>query len=116
MTVVVPLMRCNDVEAYYVERMTRAWVPLALTDTGLLDSLFLTASRHLSQSYQKGQEQQQRFAKLAVQYKLDCLRSLRGDISAKVSFEDAIVAKTVMLAYDEVRFIVRATGPWMLTF
>jgi hypothetical protein len=98
-------MRCNELAPYYVDRMTRAWVPLALTDAGLLASLFLTACRHLSGSYpqQQQEQQQQRFTKLSMQYKLDCLQSLREAISVKTSFDDATVAKTVMMAYDEVR-------------
>ncbi|CAJ2502367.1 Uu.00g097610.m01.CDS01 [Anthostomella pinea] len=98
-TAVVPLMRCNEPETYYVERMVRAWVPLALTDPGLLNSLFLTASRHLSGKYQ--QQQQQRFTELSAQYKLDCVRSLMESLSTRSSFDDATIAKSVMLAYDE---------------
>jgi hypothetical protein len=94
-------MRCNEIAAYFVERMTRAWVPLALTDAGLLDSIFLTACRHLSGK--NWQQQQQQYTELSVQYKLNCLRSLREAISVKTSFNDATVAKTVMLVYDEVR-------------
>jgi hypothetical protein len=94
-------MRCNELAAYYEKRMITAWVPLALTDAGLLDSILLTACRHLSSN--DWQQQQQQFKELSVQYKLECLRSLREAISVKTSFDDATVAKAVMLVYDEVR-------------
>ena len=64
--------------------MTRAWVPLALTDAGFLDSLFLMACRHLSGNYRQQQQQQEhRFSELSIQYKLDCVRSLREAISGQ---------------------------------
>jgi hypothetical protein len=93
-------LRCHELAAYYTDRMTRAWVPLALTDTGLLDSIFLTACRHLSAN--DSEKQQQRFTNLSVQYKVECLRSLREAVSSKMTFDDADVAKAVMLVYDEV--------------
>jgi hypothetical protein len=95
-------MRCNELAAYYLDRMTNGWVPLGLTDAGLLNSIFLTACRHLSGQDWQQQQQQQRFTQLSLQYKLDCLQSLREAISAKTSFDDATVAKAVMLVYDEV--------------
>ncbi|KIV79578.1 hypothetical protein PV11_07128 [Exophiala sideris] len=99
MTAVVPLMRCNDLAAYYVERMTRAWVPLALTDEGLICALLLAACRHL---FEHGKlSQKERFTQLATQYKLACVRSLRQAISTELCFTDATVTKAVMLAYDE---------------
>lgn len=93
-------MRCHELAAYYIERMTKAWVPLALTDPGLLDSIFLTACRHLSAN--DWEQQQQQFTYLSVRYKLECLRSLREAISSKMIFDDATVAIAVMLVYDEV--------------
>ena len=101
MTAVVPLMRCNDLAAYYVDRMTKAWVPLALTDKGLICALLLAACRHLYEHCQQAQQQQ--FAQLAAQYKLTCVRSLREAISSELFFSDATITKAVMLAYDEVR-------------
>lgn len=100
MTAVIPLMRCNEFAAYYMERMTRAWVPLALTDEGLVNALLLAACRHLTGHCQQWQQQQ--FIQLAAQFKLASVRSLREAISAEVFFSDATVIKAVMLAYDEV--------------
>lgn len=101
-TAVVPLMRCNEDAAYYLDRSTKAWVPLALTEVGLLDALFLAACRHIYRSCQHPQ-QQQKFLHLACHYKLACTKSLRDSISVEVFYSDATVAKTLMLAYDEVR-------------
>ncbi|KAF2650307.1 hypothetical protein K491DRAFT_667425 [Lophiostoma macrostomum CBS 122681] len=98
-TAVVPLLRCHELASFYTERMTTAWVPLALTNTGLLDSVLLMACRHLSAQYL--QHQRRRFDELSMQYKLHCLRSLREEIAVNISFDDATVAKTLMLVYDE---------------
>lgn len=101
LAVVVPLMRCAEVTSFYMHRMTRAWVPLALTNRAFLDSLLLMASRHLSALYEDGQRRHH-FARLAAQYKLVCVRSLREAIADKPPFSDATVATVLMLAYDEV--------------
>ena len=92
-------MRCNETADYYLDRMTRAWVPLALTDAGFLNSILLSSCRHLSIQ----QHQQRDFYQLAAQYKIMTTRSLMDGISAATPFRDATVATAVMLAYDEVR-------------
>lgn len=100
LAVVVPLMRCAELTSFYMDRMTRAWVPLALANRAFLDSLLLMASRHLSMLY--GADQRYHFVKLASQYKLACIHSLQGAIADKPPFNDATVATVLMLAYDEV--------------
>ncbi|KIW23930.1 uncharacterized protein PV07_09677 [Cladophialophora immunda] len=99
-TTVIPLMRCNDAASYYLDCMTRAWVPLALTERGLLDAIFLAACRQICRSCQRPQQQQQ-FMQLACHYKIACIKSLSDSISVESFFSDATVAKTLMLAYDE---------------
>jgi hypothetical protein len=94
-------LRCKELADFYRERMTKAWVPLALTDAGMLDSCFLVACRHLAVNYL--QQQRQRFDELSTHYKLKCLQRLREEISSTISFKDATVAKTIMLVYDEER-------------
>jgi hypothetical protein len=47
-TVIIPLMRCEEPTLEFTERMTRTWVPFARTDASLLDIIFLLSSRHLS--------------------------------------------------------------------
>lgn len=82
--------------------MTRTWIPLAITETSLLNILFLASCRHLSVSYEEPQ-QKAHFARMAFQYKLRSLQSLRNAISAETPvFNDSTVAKAIMLAYDEV--------------
>ncbi|KAL4819936.1 hypothetical protein BDW67DRAFT_173201 [Aspergillus spinulosporus] len=89
---------------HYVEfyrRMTLSWIPLALSEDSLLDVLFLAACRHLNECYQ-AQPQAETFSRMAYQYKLRLLRSLREEISAETPhFTDASVIKAIMLAYDE---------------
>ncbi|RQM06588.1 hypothetical protein DH86_00001211 [Scytalidium sp. 3C] len=100
-TAIVPLMRCNELPQFFTESMTREWVPLALTDIGLLDGIFLSACRHLAAHHCIDQKQQL-FSQLAVRYKVECVQSLRGALLKKMPpFADSIVAQAVMLAYDE---------------
>lgn len=95
-------MRCNELPQFFTESMTREWVPLALTDIGLLDGIFLSACRHLAAHHCIDQKQQL-FSQLAVRYKVECVQSLRGALLKKMPpFADSIVAQAVMLAYDEV--------------
>ncbi|KAL6237476.1 hypothetical protein BDW75DRAFT_238263 [Aspergillus navahoensis] len=100
-TVIIPLMRCNFLDVEFRRRMTLSWIPLALSEDGLLDVLFLSACRHLNECYQ-GQPLADSFSQMAFQYKLRLLRSLREEISAVIPhFTDASVIKAIMLAYDE---------------
>ncbi|KAL4999460.1 hypothetical protein BDV10DRAFT_164897 [Aspergillus recurvatus] len=100
-TVVIPLMRCNGLDVEFYRRMTLSWIPLALSEDGLLDVLFLAACRHLSECY-LAQPQTEPFSRMAFQYKLRLLRSLREEISAETPhFTDASVIKAIMLGYDE---------------
>ena len=102
-TVIIPLMRCNEHSVGFSQRMTRTWVPLALTETGLLNIMFLASCRHLAAGYQH-QPQQEYLTRMAFQYKLKCLQSLRSSISVEApSFSDSTVSKAIMLAYDEVK-------------
>jgi hypothetical protein len=95
-------MRCNGFDVEFYRRVTLSWIPLALSEDGLLDVLFLAACRHLSECYQTG-PQAEPFSRMAFQYKLRLLRSLREEISAETPhFTDASVMKAIMLAYDEV--------------
>jgi hypothetical protein len=95
-------MRCNGLDVEFYRRMTLSWIPLALSDDGLLNVLFLAACRHLSECYQT-RPQAEPFSRMAFQYKLRLLRSLREEISAETAhFTDASVIKAIMLAYDEV--------------
>lgn len=93
-------MRCNSFDAHFYRRMMGIWVPLALSEAGLLDILLLAASRHLIGC---DESQQEHFALLAFQYKVGIVQALRGAISAETPhFTDSTVIKAIMLAYDEV--------------
>ncbi|KAL2866072.1 uncharacterized protein BJX67DRAFT_147816 [Aspergillus lucknowensis] len=101
-TTVVPLMRCNLLDAAFTERMTTGWVPLAVTQEILLQIMFLASCRHLADRY--GDRPENRiFSRLAFQYKLRVLQSLRGAISTEApGFSDSTVSTAIMLAYDEI--------------
>ncbi|RAH44600.1 uncharacterized protein BO95DRAFT_454120 [Aspergillus brunneoviolaceus CBS 621.78] len=102
-TVIIPLMRCNETQVLFSQRMNSIWVPIAITESSLLDIVLLTSSRHLSCCYTQEQQAKQRFfMQVTLQYKSQSLRSLRRAISAEVpALDDATVAKAIMLAYDE---------------
>ncbi|KAJ5570232.1 uncharacterized protein N7459_009662 [Penicillium hispanicum] len=100
-TAIIPLMRCNELAMSFSQRMNSVWVPFALTESRLLDIMFLGACRHLAASYQEP-HQHQFFTRLACQYKLKSLQALRDTISAEMpSLSDSTVAMAIMLAYDE---------------
>ncbi len=93
-------MRCNTFDPHFYRRMMGIWVPLALSEAGLLDILLLAASRHLIECDQSRQEH---FSLLAFQYKVGIVQALREAISAETPhFTDSTVIKAIMLAYDEV--------------
>ncbi|RAH78861.1 hypothetical protein BO86DRAFT_421239 [Aspergillus japonicus CBS 114.51] len=101
--VVIPLMRCNETQVLFSQRMLSLWVPVAITESSLVDIVLLASSRHLSCCYTQQQQEKQRFfTQLTLQYKSQSLQSLRRAISAEVpALDDATVAKAIMLAYDE---------------
>ncbi|KAL4899905.1 hypothetical protein BDW74DRAFT_183226 [Aspergillus multicolor] len=100
-TTVVLMMRCNALDVHFARHMTRAWIPLALSEESLLSILFLAASRHLHECY-RAQRQAETYNNMAFRYKLQLLRSLREAIDAEAPwFTDMTVMKAIMLAYDE---------------
>jgi hypothetical protein len=100
-TVIIPLMRCNEPTLEFTQRMTSTWVPLARADASLLDIIFLLSCRHLSASYTQS-HQESSFTQRAFHYKSVCLKVLRDAISNEAPcFSDSTVAKAIMLAYDE---------------
>jgi hypothetical protein len=102
-------MRCNEPTLEFTQRMTSTWVPLARADASLLDIIFLLSCRHLSASYTQS-HQESSFTQRAFHYKSVCLKVLRDAISNEAPcFSDSTVAKAIMLAYDEVRCIPKAT-------
>lgn len=95
-------MRCDEPPLSFFERMTGTWVPHALSETCLLDIMFLLSCRHLSISSPQEQRQEY-YTRLGFQYKLKCLQSLRCAISIETPvFSDSTVAQAIMLAFDEV--------------
>jgi hypothetical protein len=94
-------MRCAEPAPSFIHQMTTQWVPFSLTSPTVLDALFLIACRHLSSSLSSHPETE-RFGHIATQYKLRCVRASRKAIySSHETFNDATIAATVMLAYEE---------------
>ncbi|KAL4926199.1 uncharacterized protein BDV17DRAFT_160110 [Aspergillus undulatus] len=100
-TVIVPLMRCNAFDPAFYRRMMLAWIPFALAHQGMVELLFLSASRHLIECYEPRQ-QHRPYSRMAFQYKAGIAQSLREAISAETpNFSDATIIKAIMMAYDE---------------
>ncbi|KAL3456374.1 hypothetical protein BJX64DRAFT_41406 [Aspergillus heterothallicus] len=100
-TTVIPSMTCNFVDSQFYRKVTSVWVPFALGDIALANLLLLSSCRHLS-LMSHASEQQQHYSRLACQYKLGVLRSLREAISIEVPwFSDSTIAATIMLAHDD---------------
>ncbi|KAF3394304.1 hypothetical protein F1880_004762 [Penicillium rolfsii] len=100
-TVIIPLMRCDEPTPEFTQRMTNTWVPLARSDASLLDITFLLSCRHLSASYTQSRQEPD-LTQRALHYKNICLKKLRDAISYEAPcFTDSTVAKAIMLAYDE---------------
>lgn len=90
----------------YADTMTREWVQLGLSDPDALNSMFLNAARHLAVSHPQLQ-QQERYAELAVRYKVSCVRAVSQAIQNASgtntrAFSDTVFAETLALAFDEV--------------
>jgi hypothetical protein len=88
--------------------MTKDWVRLTLTNVGSLNGILLAACRHLS-GYHQQHQQQHHYQQLAILYKLYCVQDLRKAISLEISslISDGTVANSILLAYDEVRRMLR---------
>lgn len=107
----MPLMRteCGRLRALSnLERqnLTVGWVQLALSNLEFLNGLFLNAARSLSVRYQQ-ETQKERYASLAVRYKLLCVKFVIDAIgdsreSEPMQLSDILVAETLVLAFDEV--------------
>jgi hypothetical protein len=86
---------------FYGHRMTVDWVPSALADAGLLSGLLLNACRFLAES--SDGRQRERYATMAIQYKVSCLRSLNRALAAESSAPtDMSLAKVMALVSDDV--------------
>jgi hypothetical protein len=100
---VVPHMRCNTFDEHFTDRMIHGWIPLAVAEHTLLCVTFLASCRTLANQY-TGRPEQKLFNRLAFQYKLMILQSLRNALTVEApEFSDSTVSKALMLAYDEVR-------------
>ncbi|KAH8898423.1 hypothetical protein GQ53DRAFT_837332 [Thozetella sp. PMI_491] len=102
--VVVPYMNdCCYVFKYAAEYQQSAiygWMQLALGDIGCLASILLSSCRHLV----KEQPGNDKFAKMAIQYKLSCLRELNKTLAQGVPTSyDSTFAQILLLATDEMR-------------
>lgn len=90
----------------YCQLMRAELVRLLVTRDHSLDSLFLIACRHLTETNSERPEEKGRYMQLALQYKVSCLKSLNKSISSEIEnasiISDSTFATAMMLASDEV--------------
>jgi hypothetical protein len=78
--------------------MKTEWVPLAFTDSGMLNGILISACRDMFALYGSGP-----YIQFALQYKASCISSLKEAILTEESKpSDASIAKAILLAGDEV--------------
>lgn len=100
-TITCQALKNSGQSRFYGHRMTVDWVPSALADTGLLSGLLLNACRFLAES--SDGHQRERYATMAIQYKVSCLRSLNQALAAESSAPtDMSLAKVMALVSDDV--------------
>lgn len=87
-----------DGEPVYDQNMKSYWLPFAITDVGLMNGVFLIASRSLAVLYSN-----ETFILQALKYKGVCIRSINVAISQEgIMISDSTIAKALVLASDEV--------------
>jgi len=109
---IVPRMKaeCGELQSLpspQADAMTARWVRLAQTSADFLDGVLLNAARHLSVMHgmQAQPAERQRYADVAVRYKLACVRAVSAAIVRErrpARYDDVVVAGTMVLAFDEV--------------
>lgn len=99
----------------YADALMTAWVQMGLHDVECLNSLFLTASRHLAVRHQDPalQGRREMFTGMAVRYKVMSVRAVSRAIAESGSrgvFQDTVLMKTLALVFDEVSRDGRGRG------
>ena len=102
MSVVIPYINsfCYRMGKFHLDLLsvTSDWVRIGLTDAAFKNTIYLAACRHLWKTQRK-----ENFHELSMQFKIACMRELNYEITKAVPLNDTIIAKTVMLSWDEVR-------------
>ncbi|KAH6989924.1 hypothetical protein EDB80DRAFT_163245 [Ilyonectria destructans] len=92
-------------EAYLHGAITE-WIPLAMTDPGMLNGILVPACRNLHSLQGEGQ-----YLEMALRYKVACIVSLNMDLSEQGGKPgDSSIAKAIILAGDEVSIGDLLTG------
>jgi hypothetical protein len=86
-------------EDCHLVRVTTDWVRIAVMDADFRDAVYLAACRHLW----KERYQPEYFDELSTRYKIRCMRALTQEIGRAAPITATIVAKVIMLAWDDVR-------------
>ena len=80
--------------------MATLWGQMAVSDPGVMASLFLAASRNLASRRHK-----EIYEPLAERYRGECLKLLRAELASwDRAVKDVTITKTLALATDAVRF------------
>jgi hypothetical protein len=86
----------------YTYQVATQWVPFAFADRCLLNGLFLQTCRKIAAL--QGHPQAEYYERLALKYKIACIRLLRALVSSgPTAPSDKLIAGSLFLALDEVR-------------
>lgn len=83
----------------FVAMQLRYWIPLALSDLGLIAALFLQSCRSL-----EALNTSQSYTKMSTKYRLQCIQSTKAALSTNYATQisDSTIAKVMIMASEEV--------------
>lgn len=74
------------------------WIPLALSDRGLMAALFLQSCHSL-----EALNPCQNYSDMSIKYRLQCIQSTNASLATtSTQMSDATIAKVMIMAVDEV--------------
>ncbi|KAB5559582.1 hypothetical protein GE09DRAFT_60718 [Coniochaeta sp. 2T2.1] len=100
MSIVIPYINsfCYRMGRFHSDLLsvTSDWVRIGLTDAAFKNTIYLAACRHLWKTRRK-----EDFDEMSMQFKIACMRELNHEIAKAVPISSTIVAKTIVLSWDE---------------
>ncbi|KAB5585163.1 hypothetical protein GE09DRAFT_1209785 [Coniochaeta sp. 2T2.1] len=100
MSIVIPYINsfCYRMGRFHSDLLsvTSDWVKIGLTDAAFKNTIYLAACRHLWKTQHK-----EDFHEMSMRFKIACMRELNHEIAKAVPINSTVVAKTIMLSWDE---------------
>jgi hypothetical protein len=83
---------------WLINMQLKHWIPLALSDRGLMAALFLQSCQSLG-----ALNPCQNYADMSTKYRLQCIQSTNASLATRDrQMSDATIAKVMIMAIDEV--------------